>query len=292
MRPPCGVLKLSVSASFGVCDAREAREKEKNMSFSNNSSASGVAAWGAASVQGARQAQEDLAQVLNAAGNRCTAFCVHDGHAGTGAVLGLADFLRQRVQWPERAATAAWSRETTLAFMANVFLSAGKHLQNEASGVVSVVALCMPRRVCFAWMGDCQGALFRPREGVLRMPHAMQLDVAETPDFDPSSLFLQRICRDWGQRRLAATTPHTLTGAIPDIRSCCAQPPGRPAPEFFASGHAPGCVLHLHASLPEGARFLNNPAAQREYDLACAQQPDRTPLPLVLLLCASSSSAY
>jgi len=177
--------------------------------------------WGFASTQGAREKNEDGAQMFEAHDSSPNFILfVHDGHGGDAAMHHLSTWLENESKdWTVHTAQHGATEAT--AYMGGLYTRAIEELKNETSGVVSVGALCQSNGVCFAWVGDCEAAVIDPDDGLYRAECTIE-DLGETkllgttvdPNIMPSFLRLGQ--RERGpQLQDAATQPHSLLGSTP-----------------------------------------------------------------------------
>ena len=216
-------------------------------------SASSLSLWGFANLQGAREQNEDSAQVFysepaaglllagkkksgggeeednnNRRGKPFVAF-VHDGHSGDEAMRHLCGWLKeQNTHWmadkKESSSDFFFSADDAVGHMSALYTDMIDRLKGEPSGVVSIGALCQNSGVCFGWVGDCEGAIFNSDGSVYRtecqindLGEAALLSTACTdPDLMPTFLRLGNRIHD-AQLRDAITEPHSLLGSNPMI---------------------------------------------------------------------------
>ena len=158
-----------------------------------------------ASLQGARDANEDRVQLLPIDGKGARLACVHDGHAGTEVVEALCVMWEERVRsW---ARTSDWSAMTTEHAMAHLRAAINHFsgcLRHKTSGAVSIAALCLADgRVVMAWLGDCEGCVFSKAHGIQR---AQPLWVWDTAVHHKPTLS--------GVGGPVRTTPHSLLAGL------------------------------------------------------------------------------
>ena len=161
-----------------------------------------------ASLQGARDANEDRVQLLPiAAGARLA--CVHDGHAGTEVVEALCKLWEDRVRMWAQGADWGTPAMTTLRAMSHLHSAMENFsycLRDKTSGAVSIAALCLgDGRVVMAWLGDCEGCVFSPTSGILR---AHELWVWDTAAAHQAALLVG------GGALAVRTTPHSLLAGL------------------------------------------------------------------------------
>ena len=223
---------------------------------------------GTATVQGARPANEDRAHSVPAVGF----YGMHDGHSGTAAAERLVRFFEEEVAWT--AAPAA--RRDLLRFLIRTYERAAAALRDEPSGAASIVALRLPDgAVGFAWVGDCQGAIFDGR-GVCAVDDAFDMEGAEAHLLGPSraparipSFFRPALDPATGATRFAATAPHSLVAGslAPPLLAADAKSPEEAQLTRLA---APPCWAPVERFETATVRCVNfqDAVAQREYDLA------------------------
>jgi hypothetical protein len=244
-----------------------------------------AARWGAVSIKGGRLVNEDWAQAFGGEGpvGAPAVYCVHDGHGGSAAVVRLSRFM-SGIDWPiirssSRPLIMREQRAAHMRFMGGVFAMATASLEDEASGVVSIAALCLPTAVCFAWMGDCEGCVFDAQNGIRQAEGVWETDLAEQHLLGPSKdhTVMPSFYRVGGPRgatpgRLPiATAPHTLMGSAPMV--AMDQTEEQRFPSSSSSSRGTTTLMGVEQCVHLTARGINfqSVAAQREYDLARIQ---------------------
>ena len=164
-----------------------------------------------ATLQGARACQEDRAHSPHA-----NVFCVHDGHAGSGAVERLVGVMEHDIRWAS-VFDGSPTPEAILQFLIDVYAHAGRALAEEASGVVTLTGVRTPAGVFLAWVGDCQGGVFSMTAGtgLLAVTGVLDVDEAEARLLVDRGEGVPRVHHDI--RRPIENTPHTLLAHPPPI---------------------------------------------------------------------------
>ena len=133
-----------------------------SLSIRKPSNSRSAAEAGYGSMQGAREYQEDRATIASTRW-----FGVHDGHGGSEAVDKLVAWLAERGcdaddDDGKSDMEKGWDmrQDEHVQSMARVYYDALEALKREASGVVSISAMCRPDAIYLGWVGDCEGCVF------------------------------------------------------------------------------------------------------------------------------------